>query len=176
MDCSPTGSFVLLSPSVCSDSCPLSQWCYLTISSSAASSICLHLFQHQSFFQWASFSHQSIGVSASVQVLDYSGLISFRVDWFDLLAVQGTLKSLLQHSLKLCFYRSLIFILLLCMQNSYLQQKPEWHGSSAVQIRKAKPRDWYIISIFMVWTGLGCGLFSLLWLWNKSPSGILFLP
>ena len=28
---------------------------------------------------------------------EYSGLISFRIDWFDLLAVQGTLKSLLQH-------------------------------------------------------------------------------
>ena len=36
---------------------------------------------------------------------EYSGLISFRIDWFDLLAVQGTLKSLLQHLLKLivCF-------------------------------------------------------------------------
>ena len=31
---------------------------------------------------------------------DYSGLISFRIDWFDLFAVQGTLKSLLQHSSK----------------------------------------------------------------------------
>ena len=29
--------------------------------------------------------------------VDYSGLISFRIDWFDLLAVQGTFKSLLQH-------------------------------------------------------------------------------
>ena len=37
---------------------------------------------------------QSIRVSASNE---YSGLISFRIDWFDLLAVQGTLKSLLQH-------------------------------------------------------------------------------
>ena len=36
---------------------------------------------------------------------EYSGLISFRTDWFDLLAVQGTLKSLLQHhSLKACFF------------------------------------------------------------------------
>ena len=34
---------------------------------------------------------QSIGASASVR------LVSFRIDWFDLLAVQGTLKSLLQH-------------------------------------------------------------------------------
>ena len=37
---------------------------------------------------------QSIGVSASNE---YSGLISLMIDWFDLLAVQGTLKSLLQH-------------------------------------------------------------------------------
>ena len=41
---------------------------------------------------------QSIGVSASTSVLPMnSGLISFRIDWFDLLAVQGTFKSLLQH-------------------------------------------------------------------------------
>ena len=48
---------------------------------------------------------QSIGVSASASVLpmsigpsnEYSGLISFRIDWFDRFAVQGILKSLLQH-------------------------------------------------------------------------------
>ena len=42
---------------------------------------------------------QSIEVSASASVLpnEYSGLISFRMDWLDLLTVQGTLKSLLQH-------------------------------------------------------------------------------
>ena len=41
---------------------------------------------------------QSIGASASVSPSsEYSGLISFRIDWFDLLAVQGILKSLLQH-------------------------------------------------------------------------------
>ena len=43
---------------------------------------------------------QSIGVSASASDLpspEYSGLISFRMDWLDLLAVQGTLESLLQH-------------------------------------------------------------------------------
>ena len=42
---------------------------------------------------------QSIGATASASSLsnEYSGLISFRVDWFDLLAVQGTLKSLLQY-------------------------------------------------------------------------------
>ena len=39
---------------------------------------------------------QSIGASAG-PYSEYSGLISFRIDWSDLLAVQGTLKSLLQH-------------------------------------------------------------------------------
>ena len=38
---------------------------------------------------------QSIGASAPSS--EYSGLISFRINWFDILAVQGTLKSLLQH-------------------------------------------------------------------------------
>ena len=40
---------------------------------------------------------QSIGVSSSASVSEYSGLTSFRIDWLDLLGVQGTLKSLLQH-------------------------------------------------------------------------------
>ena len=60
-----------------------------------------NLSQHQSLFQWVSFSirwpkswHFSFSISPSN---DYSGIISFRMDWLDLLAVQGTLKSLLQH-------------------------------------------------------------------------------
>ena len=57
---------------------------------------------------------QSIGVSASASVLsdEYSGLISFRMDLLDILAVQGTLKSLLQyHSSKASIlWRSTFFI------------------------------------------------------------------
>ena len=40
---------------------------------------------------------QNTGASESVLPVNISGLISFRIDWFDLLAVQGPLKSLLQH-------------------------------------------------------------------------------
>ena len=59
----------------------------------------LNLSQHQSLFQWVSSSHQvtkywSFSISPSNE---YSGLISLRMDWLDLLAVQGTLKILLQH-------------------------------------------------------------------------------
>ena len=59
-----------------------------------------NLSQHQGLFQWVSSSHQvakETSVLASVLPVDYSGLISFRINWFDLLAVVGTLKSLLQH-------------------------------------------------------------------------------
>ena len=66
---------------------------------------------------------QSIGVSASTSVLpmnEYSGLISFRMDWLDLLAVQGTLKSLLQHhsSKASIFQHSTFFIVQL--SHSYM--------------------------------------------------------
>ena len=54
---------------------------------------------------------QSIGVSASASN-EYSGLISFTIDWLDLLAVQGTLKNLLQHhsSIALILWHSAFFI------------------------------------------------------------------
>ena len=60
-----------------------------------------NLSQHQGLFQWVSSSHQvakvlefSFSISPSNE---HSGLISFRMDWSDFLAVQGTLKSLLLH-------------------------------------------------------------------------------
>ena len=81
------------------NSCPSSRWYHPAISSSLVPfSSC-----PQSLLQMSQFSAsggQSIGVSASTSVLpmntqDWSPF--FRVDWLDLLAVQGTLKSLLQH-------------------------------------------------------------------------------
>ena len=58
----------------------------------------LNLSQHQGLFQRVGSLHQYWSFSFSVSPSnEYSGLISFRIDWFDLLAVQGTFKSLLQH-------------------------------------------------------------------------------
>ena len=60
----------------------------------------LNLSQHQGLFQsvlhirWPKYWSFSFSISPSNE---YSGLISFRMDWLDLLALQGTLKSLLQH-------------------------------------------------------------------------------
>ena len=59
---------------------------------------------------WPKYWSFSFSVSLSNE---YSGLISFRIDWFDLLAVQGTLKSLLQHhsSKASILWRSAFFML-----------------------------------------------------------------
>ena len=90
-------------PEACSNSCPSSQWCYSTISFSVVSfSFCPQsflasgLFQMSQFFciRWPKYWSFSFSISPSNE---YSGLISFRIDRFDLLAVQGTLKNLLQH-------------------------------------------------------------------------------
>ena len=57
-----------------------------------------NLSQHQGLFKWVSSSHQYWSFSFSISPSnEYSGLISFRINWFELLAVQGILKSLLQH-------------------------------------------------------------------------------
>ena len=87
------------------NSCPLSQWYHPIISSSVTPPPLAFSFSYQSLSQWVSSSHQKAKVSElqfqHQSFSEYSGLISFRVDWFDLLAVQGTLKSLPhQHSSK----------------------------------------------------------------------------
>ena len=85
-------------PGVYSNSHPSSQWCHQAISSSVVpfSSCPQSLPVSQSFTmsQLLAWGGQNIGLSASKE---HPGLISFRMDWLDLLAVQGTLKSLLQH-------------------------------------------------------------------------------
>ena len=89
------------SPGACSNSCSLSWWCYPTISSSVIPfSSCLRSFPASGSFLsalriiWPKYWSFNFSMSPSNE---YSGLISFRMDLLDLLAVQGILKSLFQH-------------------------------------------------------------------------------
>ena len=89
------------SPRACSNSCPLSRWCHPTISSSVVPfSSWLQSFPASGSFLTSRLfdirlpKYWSFSISPSNEC---SGLISFRIDWFDLLAVQGTFKSLFQH-------------------------------------------------------------------------------
>ena len=80
--------------------CPLSRWCHPTISSSVVpfcpQSLPASVFSNEStlHMRWPKYWSFSLSVSLSNE---HQGLISFRMDWLDLLAVQGSLKSLLQH-------------------------------------------------------------------------------
>ena len=84
-------------PRVYSNSCPLSRWCHLTISSSVVPfSSCLQSFPASGSFQmsvlhirWPKYWSFSFNISPSSE---YSVLISFRMDWLDLLTVLGTLQ------------------------------------------------------------------------------------
>ena len=113
--------------------------------------------QHQGLFQWVSSLHQvanalqlQLSISASNE---QSVLISFRIDWFDFLAIQGILKSLLQH------YRSKTSILwhsaFFTVQLSYLSMTAgkiialtRW-----IFVSKVKSLLYNILSIFVI--GLG---------------------
>ena len=86
-------------PGVHSNSRPLSQWCHPAISSSVSPFSCsqsFRVFSNESALRmrWPKYWSFSFNISPSNE---HPGLISFRMDWLDLLAVQGTLKSLLQH-------------------------------------------------------------------------------
>ena len=110
------------SPGICSDSCPLSQWCHPTISSSVAPfSSCPLIFPSiRVFSSESALSGQSVGPSSISLSNEYSGLISFRTDWFDLLAVEGTLKSLLHSSPPVTPW--LIFSYCFCTLQNYKNQ------------------------------------------------------
>ena len=103
-------------PGAYSNSCPSCWWCHLTIPSSVKHfSSCLQSFPASGSFpmsqffwiRWPKYWSLSFSISPSS---GYPGLISFRMDWLDLLAVQVTLKSLLQHhSSKASILRCLVF-------------------------------------------------------------------
>ena len=105
MDCSmPLQSCGSLSPGVCSNSCPLIEsgmpfndliLCRpLLLLPSIPPSISIFSNESTLHMRWPKYWSFSFSISPSKE---HPELISFRMDWLDLLAVQGTLKSLLQH-------------------------------------------------------------------------------
>ena len=98
-------------------SCPLSRWCHPTTSSSVIHFSHLQSFPASGFFPMSQFFASggqkywsfSFNISPSIE---YSGLVYFRMDWLELLAVQWTLKSLLpHHSSKALIFRCSAFFI-----------------------------------------------------------------
>ena len=130
-------------PGAYSNSCPSSWWCHLIISSFIKSVmpsnhliLChplllpssilpsIRVFSNVSVLRirWPKYWSFSFSISPSNK---HSGLISFRIDWFDLLGVQGTLKSLLQHhSSKASIFRCSAFFIVNSHIHTRLLEKP----------------------------------------------------
>ena len=128
-------------PRVYSNSCSLSQWCHPTISSSVLPfSFCLQSFPASGSFpkesvlciRWPKYWSFSFSPSPSNE---YSGLISFRNDWFDPLVVQGTLKNVQHHSSKASVLQRSVFFM---VQLSHLHVTTEKSIALTIQTLSAK--------------------------------------
>ena len=114
-------------PGACLNSCLSSRWCHPTIPSSVVPFFsCLQSFPASGPFPMSQFfasGSQSFSFNISPSN-EYSGLITFRMDWLDLLAVQGTLKSLLQHhSSKASILRHSAFFIVQTHIHTWLLEK-----------------------------------------------------
>ena len=132
-------------PRGCSNSCPLSRWYHPAISSSVVPfSSCLQSFRVFSnasvlYIRWPKYWSFSFSISPSNK---YSGLISFRIDWLDLLVVQGILKSLLQHHSSkasiFCFEEVRFIYFVFCCWRFCIRSKKSWPN----------PRLWKFTLVF----------------------------
>jgi len=140
-------------------------------------SFCLQSFPASGFFLMSQLfpsGGQSIGASASVLSVNIQDWFFFRVDWFDLLAVQGTLKSLLQHhSLKVSVLRHSAFFM---VQLSHPYRTTGKTTALTIQnfVGKVKSLLFNILSRFFI-TSLPRSK-CLLILWPQSPSAVILEP
>ena len=118
---------------------------------------------------------QSIGASASTSVLpEYSGLSSFRMDWFDLLAVQGTLKSLLQcHSSKASILRPSAFFMVQ-LSHPYMTTAKTVALTRQTSVGKGISLLFNMLSRFVIAFLPRCKRLLISWL--QSPSAVILAP
>ena len=134
------------------------------------------LSQHQDLFYWVGSSHQvarywnfsfSIGPSN-----EYSGLISFRMDWLDLLAVQGTLKSLLQHhSSKASILRCSALLIIVQLSHLYMTTGKTIALTRRTFVGKVIFLLFNMLSRFVI--AFLPGSERLLFSWLQSPSAVI---
>ena len=128
--------------------------------------------QHQSLFQWVNSSHE-VAISI-IPSKEHPGLISFRIDWLDLLAVQGTLKSLLQHhSSKTSIHRHSVFFTVQ-LSNPYVTTGKTIALTRWTFVEKVMPLLFNVLSRLVI-TFLPRG--KHLWIsWLQSPCAVIWEP
>ena len=163
-------------PGVCSNSCSLSRWCHPVIILCCPLLLLPSIFPRIRVFskesalciRWPKYWSFSFSISPSNE---NSGLISFRMDWLDLLAVQGTLKSLLQHHSSK-FFSTVLFIVQL--SHPYMTVEKTTGLSRQIFVGKVLSLLFNMLSR-LVRTFLPRSK-HLLILWLQSPSAVILEP
>ena len=143
-----------LPPRVCSNSCPLSQWSYLTISSSATTSSALNISQHQGLFQWVGSLHQVTKI-LELQLQHQPFQWIFRVDFLQ--AYSPSFKFLLQ---KVC-------------SPSFLQSSL-MHGHSPIFLSLCELMEWYYWQVIQIVLLTEFGARTKTQETNKNPQSVEF--
>ena len=123
------------------------------------------------FFRWPKYWSFSVSSSSSNE---YSGLIYFRIDWFDLLAVQGTIKSLFQHhnSKASIFWHSAFFMVQL--SHLYTTTGKTIDLTIRTFVRKMMSLIFNILSTFVI--AFLPRSKHILISWLQSPSTVILEP
>ena len=139
----------------------------------------LNLSQHQGLFQWVSSSHQVAKVLEfqlqHQSFNEYSGLISFRMNWLDLLAVQETLKSLRQHhTSKASILQHSAFFTFLYLSHPYTTTGKTIALTRWTFVGKVMSLLFNMLSRFVIafLPNSKCLLIS----WLQSPSAVIWSP
>ena len=143
------------SPKVFLNLCPLSQWCHLIISFSVVPfSSCLQFFPASGSFSmsWLPSGGQSIGsFSFSISLSnEYSRLISFRIDCFDLFTVQRTPKSLLPHHSSKASFLWCSALFMVQLSHLYITNGKSIALTIWIFVSKVMPLLFNILSSFMI--------------------------
>ena len=142
---------------------------------SSLSSPAFNLSQHQGLFQRVSSSNQVVKVSYNISPSnEYSGLIPFRMNWLDLLALQGTLKSLLQpHNSKTAILWCLAFFIVQ-LSHPYMTTRKTIALTTRTFVGKVMSLLFNLLSSFVValLPRSKCLLIS----WLQSPSAVILEP
>ena len=170
------GSLSCLSPSprVCPNLCSLSWWCHPTISSSIIPFSCLQSFPASESFpmshiRWPKYWSFSISPFS-----EYSRLISFRFDWFDLLAVWGALKNLLQQHSSRASILQCSTILIVELSHPYMTTGKIIALTIWTFVSKVMSLLFNTLSRFVIIFLPRSKHLLILWLW--SPSAVILEP
>ena len=167
---------------ICSNSCPSDQWCHQTISFS----VMPFSYYPQSFpesgafpvswlfIRWPKDSNSSFSISPSSE---YSVLISFRIDWFDLLAVQGTLTNLLQYHSSKATILWLSAFLMVQLSHPYVTTGKtialtRWTLVVKVRYVLCNMLSRFVIAFLLRNKHLRCQYINHLWLYNNLPQNV----